>query len=232
MSGSEPAAATAIWILNGWAASPAAWALCVFRRDRIFSYVDILHGVVRRAIVGVRRVVLVGWSMGGCHALELASEFPEKIAGLVLVAATPRMPEDPATGWVGLSRRRIDALERAGRTDSGAGCFDSPAGKPNPYMRDNDEELARGIGYLRETDVRECLCKAAGRLACPVHIFHSERDGIVRSANAAYLKSVLPQAEVSIIPGGEHALSICIPEAIDAAVRNCCAVEEARVRHG
>lgn len=232
MDGGNPAAAAATWILNGWAASSEAWSLCGFPRERIFSYVDILDGAPRRELAGVRRVVLVGWSMGGEHALELAGEWPEKIAGLVLVAATPRMPADPATGWIGLSERRIDALERAGRLAGGAGCFDCPAGKPNPYRRDDGEALARGIAYLRETDVRERLRQAAGKLDCPVHIFHSERDGIVRSANAAYLKSLFPQAEVDIVPGGEHALSIIIPDAIDAAVSRCLAAEAERSRHG
>ena len=58
----------------------------------------------------------------------------------------------------------------------------------------------------------------SGRLKCPVAIFQSERDGIVRAENAAYLKSIFPQASVTIVPGSEHALPIIIPESIDAAV--------------
>ena len=54
-------------------------------------------------------------------------------------------------------------------------------------------------------------------------MFQSERDGIVRSANAVFLKSVFPQAEVTMVPGGEHALPIVVPEQIDAAVASVCA---------
>ena len=43
-------------------------------------------------------------------------------------------------------------------------------------------------------------------------------DGIVRAENAAYLKSIFPQASVTMVPGSEHALPIVIPEKIDAAV--------------
>jgi pimeloyl-ACP methyl ester carboxylesterase len=73
---------------------------------------------------------------------------------------------------------------------------------------------------LRETDLRAALeeLKASGRFKCPVAIFQSERDGIVRAENAAYLKSIFPQASVTMVPGSEHALPIIIPEAIDAAV--------------
>ena len=52
----------------------------------------------------------------------------------------------------------------------------------------------------------------------PVHIFHSMRDGVVRPQNAAYLKSLFPQAKVTMVEGAEHVLPVTIPERIDAAV--------------
>ena len=52
----------------------------------------------------------------------------------------------------------------------------------------------------------------------PVHIFHSTRDGVVRPQNAAYLKSLFPQAKVTMVEGTEHVLPVTIPEQIDAAV--------------
>ncbi len=209
-----------VFILNGWSASPEAWQLCTFKYDRLFSYVDIMEGLPREMIKQCDKAVLVGWSMGGCHALELASEFPAKVAGLVLVAATARMMEDKASGWIGMSPRRIEALERGTKLTHGAGFFGFPEGKPNPYAEDTDENLSRGISYLRNTDVRERITNAAKHLSCPIHIFHSEKDGVVRPANAAFLKSIFPDAHVTMIPGAEHALSIFIPELIDAAVSN------------
>lgn len=207
-----------VFILNGWSAAPEAWRLCSFRYDRLFSYVEQLDGLAREALQSCEEAVLVGWSMGGCHALELASEFPTKIAGLVLVAATARMMEDKCSGWIGMSERRIEALERGTKLTHGASFFGYPEGKPNPYAEDSDENLSRGIVYLRNTDVRERIANAAKELSCPVHIFHSEKDGVVRSANAAFLKSIFPEACLTMIPGTEHALSIFIPELIDDAV--------------
>ena len=40
----------------------------------------------------------------------------------------------------------------------------------------------------------------------------------MRRANAEYLKSVFADAEVNIVPGGEHALPVVVPELIDMAV--------------
>ena len=205
------------FVLNGWSASEQAWDLCAFPRDRVFSYVEQLEGLPEKAVEAEDEVVLVGWSMGGSAALRLAVSFPEKIRGLVLVAATARMMKDD--GWAGMSERRLAALEVGLKMTHGEGFFGIPDGKPNPYMLDEERNLARGLDYLRETDLRAALeeLKASGRLKCPVAIFQSERE-IVRAENAAYLKSIFPQASVTMVPGAEHALPIIIPEAIDAAV--------------
>ena len=195
-----------------------AWDLCAFPRDRVFSYVEQLEGLPEKAVEAEDEVVLVGWSMGGSAALRLAVAYPEKIKGLVLVAATARMMKDD--GWAGMSERRLAALEVGLKMTHGEGFFGIPDGKPNPYMLDEERNLARGLDYLRETDLRASLegLKASGRLKCQVAIFQSERDGIVRAENAAYLKSIFPQASVTMVPGSEHALPIFIPGQIDAAV--------------
>lgn len=216
-----------VFVLNGWAASERAWDLCSFPRERIFSYVEQLDGLPEKAIAEDGRVVLVGWSMGGSSALRLAAAFPEKIGGLVLVAATARMMKDE--GWAGMSERRLAALELGLRMTCGEGMFGIPEGRPNPYAMDGEENLARGLDYLRTTDLRAELSalKASGRLKCPVAVFQSERDGIVRAENAARLKEFFPQASVTMVPGTEHALPVAIPEMIDAAVRGMgCLVAE------
>jgi len=206
------------FVLNGWASSEHAWDLCRFRRDRIFSYVEQLDGEPEKAMRDVDEAVLVGWSMGGSGALRLAIGFPEKVKGLVLVATTPRMMKDD--GWAGMTERRLAALEYGLKATKGQGMFGVPEGKPNPYMMDDEANLKRGLEYLHETDLREALraLSASGRLDCPVRIFQSEHDGIVRPDNARFLASLFRDSRVTMVPGSEHALSIVIPSAIDSAV--------------
>ena len=190
----------------------------MFPRERIFSYVEQLDGAPEEALRCEDEVVLVGWSMGGSGALRLALEFPEKIRGLVLVAATPRMMK--AANWIGMSSRRLAALEMGLRMTHGEGFFGIPEGRPNPYMMDDDVNLKRGLKYLEDTDLRLPLIDllASGRLKCRVHVFQSERDGIVRPENAKFLAAVFPGAVVEMVPGSEHALPVTVPERIDAAV--------------
>ncbi len=223
--------APGIVVLNGWAASPKAWSLCEFMRrpapdgrtPSLYSYVDQLDGLHEREFERGGRFVVVGWSMGGSSALRIACRYTDGIAGLVLLAATPRMMEDADAGWDGMSQRRLEVLRRGLELTHGQGLFGPPEGLPNPYMVDAPENLERGLRYLRETDLRDDL-ERTFRNGCkfPVHIFHSDRDGIVRCSNARYLKRIFADAHMTIVDGGEHALPIHLPKAIDEAVRETC----------
>lgn len=215
-----------VLVLNGWAASRQAWDLCRFRshpqvRCTIMAYTEQLAGAPERELAGSDgKLLLVGWSMGGSSALRLACRWPEKIAGLVLLAATPRMMEERESGWRGMSPRRLEALRRGLELTQGQGFGEMPAGRPNPYMMDTPENLDAGLDYLRQTDIRADLARVfgGGEGSFPVSILQSERDGIVRPENAAFLKTQFPHARVEMVPGAEHALPVAIPEAVDGAV--------------
>jgi len=213
-----------VFVLNGWAASEEAWSLCRFRRERVFSYVEQLDGEPEKVIAAEDDVVLVGWSMGGSSAMRLALRWPEKIRGLVLVAATPRMMEDKPAGWRGMSERRLAALKKGLLMTGGGGFFGPPAGLPNPYIVDDEANLDRGLGYLVATDLRSSLleCEALRAKGERVRLFQSEHDGIVRPENATFLEEVFRGAKLRMIPGAEHALPIFIPEMIDRAVEEVC----------
>lgn len=193
-------------VLNGWAAGREAWDLCTFDHDWVFSYLEQLDGLPERVIESFEAVTLVGWSMGGSGALRLALAYPEKVRALVLVAATPRMMAEPETGWKGLSPRRLQALRLGTRL-----AF---AGDPGAVY--DEAAMERGLAYLEATDLRAAL--AARTWSIPVAILQSERDGIVQPQNAAFLHGIFPGSTVRMIPGGEHALPVTAPEAIDAAV--------------
>jgi len=209
-----------VLVFNGWAAGPETWGLCTFPHDWVFSYLEQLDGVPERILDETDEAILVGFSMGGSGALRMLLRAPEKIRGLVLVSATPRMMEEKETGWQGLSTRRSAALkfgtELVFRND------------PSPIYR--EDNLQRGLDYLREIDIRADLkawCARDGaRAAFPVSIFQSERDGIVRPGNAAFLKEIFPQAALTMVPGGEHVLPVTVPEMIDAAVFGIIAANE------
>jgi len=203
-----------VFVFNGWAAKEAAWKRCRFRRDRLFSYVEQLDGVADRVLAAEKRFVLAGWSMGGAMALRFAIAHPEKLAGLVLLAATPRMME--ARGWNGMSERRLAAFKHA---LSCGGLDGTVCGEPFADIYDSTDakNLERGLDFLRKTDLRVQLVDflASGGLRCPVRIFQSERDCVVNPQNAKFLSAVFPDAQTEIVPGVEHALPLAVHEKID-----------------
>ena len=200
-------------VFNGWAAGGETWALCTFPHDWVFDYVEQLDGLPETVMEESDEVVLVGFSMGGSTALRMYLKYPEKVKGMVLVSATPRMMEDE--NWKGMSERRLAALRLGTQM-----MF-----KDDPSPMYDEKDMERGLDYLRNTDLRDALLsfsRGRGRSPSapfPVHIFQSERDGIVRPTNAAFLKEVFPQAKVTMVLGNEHVLPVTIPEQIDAAVR-------------
>ena len=198
-------------VFNGWAAGPEAWALCAFPHDWVFDYVEQLDGLPERVMEDSDEVILVGFSMGGSTALRMWLKYPEKVKGMVLISATPRMME--AENWRGMSERRLAALRMGTKM-----MF-----KDDPSPMYDEKNMERGLEYLKTTDLRAALLKRGHetedeRREMPVWVFQSERDGIVRPNNAEFLKKVFPQAEVTMVPGNEHALPVTIPELIDKAV--------------
>ena len=219
-----------VLVFNGWAAGPETWALCTFEHDWVFDYVEQLDGLPEKIIEEFDEVLLVGFSMGGSSALRMVLKYPEKVKGLVLVSATPCMMEKKGGGgeggggedesgvggegeedWKGMSERRLAALRLGTQM-----VF-----KDDPSPMYDERNMERGLDYLKQTDLRQELLsvsESVKRWDFPVWIFQSERDGIVRPNNAAFLKQVFPQARVTMVPGNEHVLPIAVPELIDAAV--------------
>ena len=212
-------------VFNGWAAGPETWALCGFPHDWVFNYVEQLDGLPEKVMEELDEVVLVGFSMGGSTALRMYLKWPEKVKGLVLVSATPRMMEErKAKGevegevvvWKGMSERRLAALR--------LGTQMMFRDDPSPMY--DERNMERGLDYLKTTDLRLQLLsisesgESVKRRNLPVWIFQSERDGIVRPNNAEFLKQVFPQAKVTMVPGNEHVLPVTVPGLIDEAVND------------
>ncbi len=54
----------------------------------MLDHLDDLQGVLDS--YGIDRALILGWSLGGIVALELAARFPEKVSGLILIGTSAR----------------------------------------------------------------------------------------------------------------------------------------------
>ena len=71
------------------------------------SYVKDLEAVVEK--LGLKRFALVGHSLGGAVAMRYAAKHPMRVAGLVLVGAPGKMPEEQAKQIMGAIESSYDA---------------------------------------------------------------------------------------------------------------------------
>jgi pimeloyl-ACP methyl ester carboxylesterase len=156
--------------------------------------------------------VLVGHSMGALVALEAALAWPDKVRGLILCAAAPKMPVDPelarllrddpegATLWIadhGLSPSAKPAVRR--------GFLAAGALSP-PEVTRADFEI------VRTTDLTDRLAS----VACPLTWIDGADDGILGSIPASSREG--RRGEIVTVPAAGHLLPIEAPQAIAEAI--------------
>ena len=138
------------------------------------------------------RLVLVGSSMGGWLALLVARARPERIAGLVLIAAAPDFTERMLLE--GLSPEDRTALERDGRLE-----------RPSQYS----PEPSAFTWKLIEEGRRHLLLDKPLALPCPVRLLHGQSDPDVPWEYSLQIARHLdaPDVVTILVKGGDHRLS-------------------------
>jgi pimeloyl-[acyl-carrier protein] methyl ester esterase len=160
---------------------------------------------------------LIGWSLGGMVAMQLAARFPDRVGRLILVATTPRfvtgtdwdhgLAPDVLDGFAARLRadpagtvRQFLALQVLGGEDERGTLVRlrtlvSAAPPPHPAA------LEAGLAVLRDATLLPLL----ERINQPVTLIHGRRDTLIPWAAARALRERLPQAELHLLPGAAHA---------------------------
>jgi pimeloyl-ACP methyl ester carboxylesterase len=135
--------------------------------------------------------ILVGSSMGGWIALLLARDSPERVAGLVTVAAAPDFTEDGV--WAGASAPMRDRLMAEGRIE-----LPSDYGAPLVFTR-----------ALIEDGRRHLVLRSALPLPMPVRMLQGAADRDVPTATALRLfdHASGPDIRLTIVKDADHRFS-------------------------
>lgn len=157
-----------------------------FEAQRLADWRDDALAMIDRVVEGP--VVLVGSSMGGWLMLLVALARPERVAGLVGVAAAPDF-----TAW-GFSEEEKMTILREGRLE-----------RANPYGE------APGVTSRAFWESGESLrlLHAEIGIDCPVRLLHGQSDAEVEWTWSLQLMKLLRSADVQaiLIKDGDHRLS-------------------------
>jgi pimeloyl-[acyl-carrier protein] methyl ester esterase len=173
--------------------------------------------------LGLETVTLLGWSLGGMLAQELAARVPARSARLILVATTPRFVS--ARDWPhGLADSAVRALARDFKRaplptleQFWRRQFHGEGSIPSPLLPEVEPATALGgLELLRQVDLRNQLSK----ITMPTLVLHGSADVIIPIGAGRYLAATLPQAFLHEISGCGHApfLSAVVP--VSVAIRD------------
>ncbi|MCX4804448.1 alpha/beta fold hydrolase [Streptomyces sp. NPDC058682] len=238
----DEGAGPALLFLHGWGTSGRTWGaqLPEFTRDHRVVTVDwrgcgrsarpvrgnSTAGVVSDlvALIGALRLdrpVVIGSSIGGSFASELALQRPELIAGVVPVGAPGYWPSTKAQAKAQAELVAALRRDRAGTVAGWVPGWYAPGTAPalidwtvrqildsGVYI---DEHQATANGY----DPRPTL----PGLQVPIHYIHGELDTAIPLEVARTCAALTPEAEVSVIAAAGHMPHQELPEQFNTALR-------------
>lgn len=173
--------------------------------------IDDLRAVLRE--IGTERSVLLGASEGGPLAIAFSVEHPERVAGLALVGAFPRMTSAPdyPHGW---KRSEVGRLRSYVRSQWGLGAtviaFASDRRDSEPVKKWAAAAEAAGASPgaahdLLEMNVRIDVRDRLARLRVPCTILHATDDLVISVENGRYLAERIQGARYVEVAGDDHA---------------------------
>lgn len=136
-------------------------------------------------------VILVGSSMGGWIALNVALQIPERVTGLVGIAAAPDFTE--RLMWSAMAPQERQRLMTEG-------LLEAPSEHGGHYS------ITRA---LIEDGRNHLLLDKPIELTCPVRLLHGQRDQDVPWETALHIAACLTgdDVQVTLIKDGDHRLS-------------------------
>jgi len=172
----------------------------------------------------VPRVAIVGWSMGGLVALELARRLGDKASALALVCTTPGGLSDAENPLAqpdaaAEMKARLTADYRAFLREFGGRLFKDPA---SPLVAWTVGQLQKTPPHVAEAcldatlaaDFRPTLAK----LALPTAVLHGRHDTILPLAGGELLAKTIPGARLTVFEDSAHAPFVEEPDAFNAAL--------------
>ena len=193
--------------------------------DTAEQRIEDVRAVMRAS--GSNRAVLFGYSEGGPMSILFAARYPERVAALILGAASARWPAAPGYPCGEQTEEMASALEnlaacRWGQGDSIEWYAPSLAGSDAARrslarwerMAASPNAVLRMLRMIREIDVRDVL----PGLGVPALVIQRRQDRITPPCHGRYLAAHLPGARYFEQPG-DHLLWLGDTDAMFGQIR-------------
>ncbi len=178
-------------------------------------------------VLGLRSAVVIGMSLGGWLAAELAVWFPERIRALVLIDAVGLRVEGapvysvfPGPGWdVGEMMRRsnphgVDFQKLLAGMDEGGGDADPEAQLLQGLG--NMETIAR-IGWNPYLEDPKLPARLAS-ITAPTLVLWGAEDELVPRAHGERYAQLIPDATLRVVPDSGHTPALEQPAQVAAEI--------------
>ncbi|MCP4393901.1 MAG: alpha/beta hydrolase [Alphaproteobacteria bacterium] len=164
-----------------------------FKDCTIGGWAENVLSVIDEVVEQDKKYVLVGSSMGGWLMLLAALARPERVAGLVGIAAAPDFTEDIVKNE--LSDEQLKEMEETGMTHL-----------PNDYEGAPDYPITK---KLIEEGRNNLLLQDVIDVHCPVRLLQGFDDASVPWKTAVKISQMLATDDVDVVlaKGGDHRLS-------------------------
>jgi len=166
------------------------------------------------------RFVLIGFSLGGYVARKVAELFPERVAGLVLVATSLQADSEERAR---AKQQAIAAMDPASFRGLSAGAI---SGSLHPDRRGDKElvarirDMGRRLGHAAMV-VQSNLRRdgiAAESLRCPTLVIAAVQDPLRSAQEVRELAQAIPGARLEVIEDTGHMLPLEQPELLASVI--------------
>jgi pimeloyl-ACP methyl ester carboxylesterase len=158
----------------------------------------------------IERPHLVGYSLGGWIAAELAVFYPRRFASLTLITpAGLRIPDKPIGDLFAMMPDELFATLFNDTTRMSEVLPDFESLEEVEHQFGESATLAR-LAWNPRFDPK--LERRLGRIACPTLVVRAEHDRLIPDEMAERYAELIPDARIETVPGTGHALVVEQPE--------------------